>query len=88
MYNMNELKRKINSDSLVEKCRKNKKDFTRNRKLQAKDLILFTLNNRGKTLKMELYDYIKEFNLEEVWIYVKFLDTFFREFLIFGPLHI
>lgn len=66
MYNMNELKIKINSDSLVEKCRKNKKDFTRNRKLQAKDLILFTLNNRGKTLKMELYDYIKEFNLEEV----------------------
>lgn len=66
MYNINELKRKIDSDSLVEKCRKNQKDFTRNRKLQPKDLVLFTLNNRGKTLKMELYDYIKEFNIEEV----------------------
>ena len=66
MYNINALKRKIDSDSLVEKCRKNQKDFTRNRKLQPKDLVLFTLNNRGKTLKMELYDYIKEFNIEEV----------------------
>ena len=24
----------------------------------------------------------------EVWIYVKYLDTFFREFFILGPLHI
>lgn len=66
MYNINELKRKIDSKNLVEKCRKNQKDFTRNRKIQPQDLILFTLNNRGKTLKMELYDFIKEFNLEEV----------------------
>lgn len=32
MYNINELKRRIDSDSLAEKCRKNQKDFTRNRK--------------------------------------------------------
>ncbi len=66
MYNISELKRKIDSDSIREKCRVKQKDFTRNRKLQPKDLILFTLNNRGKTLKMELYDYITEFNLENV----------------------
>lgn len=64
MYNINGLKREIDSDSLVEKCRKNQKNFTQNRKLHTKDLVLFTLNNRGKTLKMELCDYIKEFNLE------------------------
>ena len=66
MYNINELKKKIDSYSIIEKCRKNQKDFTRKRKLQPKDLILFTLNNRGKTLKMELYDFINEFNLDEV----------------------
>lgn len=65
-YNINELRKKINSDSIVEKCRKNKKDFSRKRKLNPKDLILFTINNRGKTLKMELYDFIQEYNLEDV----------------------
>ena len=41
-------------------------DFTRNRKLSMQDVIYYTMNNRGKSTKMELYDYWKEYDLERV----------------------
>lgn len=65
-YNIEKLREGINSEKLTELCRKNKRDFSRRRKLKPKDLILFTINNRGKTMKMELYDFMQEYNLEEV----------------------
>ena len=65
-YNMNKIRNEINSDNIYQLSRKNAKDFTRNRKLTSKDLIYYSINNRRKTTKMEIYDYIKEFNLEEV----------------------
>lgn len=66
MYNINELKKEIDSDNIYEKCRKRDKDFTRNRKLTPRDLIYYSINNRGKTMKMELYDFIEQYNLNEV----------------------
>ncbi len=66
IYNLKKLKESVNEDDLKLRCRKNSKDFTRNRKLTPKDLILYTLNNRGKTTKMELYDFINEYGLEKV----------------------
>lgn len=65
-YNMEKMKESIDDENLNSRCRKNDKDFTRNRKLTPKDLIFYTLNNRGKTTKMELYDFIKQYNLDEV----------------------
>ena len=65
-YNIIKAKESIDSEELNVRCRKNAKDFTRNRKLTPKDLILYTLNNRGKTTKMELYDFIKEYDLKSV----------------------
>lgn len=65
-YNIDKLREKINSEKINELCRKRKKDFTRKRKLNPKDLILYTINNRGKTMKMELYDFIQEYNIEDV----------------------
>lgn len=65
-YNINEIRKKINSNNIINQCRKNDNDFTIKRKLLPKDLILFTINNRGKTLKMELYDFIQEYNINEV----------------------
>lgn len=53
-YNINETKERIYNDKLENKCRKNQKDFTRKRKLTARDLLLYTINNRGKTTKMYL----------------------------------
>lgn len=65
-YNIGKFRESINCDELNVRCRKNEKDFTRNRKLIPKDLILYTLNNRGKTTKMELYDFIQEYKIDEV----------------------
>ena len=66
MYNINRLKKEIDSDSIYGQCRKNEKYFTRNRKLTPRDLIYYTINNRGKTTKMELYDFIEQFELKKV----------------------
>lgn len=66
MYNIIKVKESINCDNLNIRCRKLEKYFSRNRKLTPKDLILYTLNNRGKTTKMELYDFIQEYNIENV----------------------
>lgn len=65
-YNIRKFRERINCDELNIRCRKRDNDFTRNRKLKPKDLILYTLNNRGKTTKMELYDFIQEYKIDEV----------------------
>lgn len=61
MYNIIKLKESIESEMFNFRCRKRKKDFIRNRKLTPKDLVYYTLNNRGKTTKMELYDFRQEY---------------------------
>ena len=66
MYNVDKLKKEINDNSIYKKCRKKEKDFTRNRKLTPKDLIYYLINNRGKTTKMELYDFIEQYDYENV----------------------
>ena len=66
MYNVIKFKESIDCDNLNIRCKKRENDFSRKRKLTPKDLILYTLNNRGKTTKMELYDFIQEYNIEEV----------------------
>lgn len=65
-YNINKLEESIESDNIILKCRKKSTDFTRKRKLTPNNLILYTLNNRGKTTKMELYDFIKEAGIDDV----------------------
>ena len=65
-YNIIKIKESIDCNNLNQRCRKQAKDFSRNRKITPKDLILYTLNNRGKTTKMELFDFIREYNIDEV----------------------
>ena len=48
------LRLKINSKELPDKYKYSKKYFTRNRKISCKDIIYFTLNKRGLSLKMEM----------------------------------
>lgn len=56
-YNIDKVYERINNPNLVLTCRKNQKDFTRIRKSTPVDLIMYTLNNRGLSSKMELYDF-------------------------------
>ena len=65
-YNINKLEKEIKDESIYGKSRKKQQYFTRNRKITPQDLIYYSLNNRCKTTKMELYDYIEQFNLNEV----------------------
>lgn len=65
--NIDNLKRKINDkEFLVPICRKCDIDFSRNRKLTPKDLVLYNINNRGKTTKMELNDFLEKCNMDDV----------------------
>ena len=65
-YNVSKIRKEIKDGEIYNKCRKSIKDFTRNRKITPRDLIYYSLNNRGKTTKMELYDFIQEYSLDEV----------------------
>jgi len=47
-------------------AKNNDKKFTRKRKMTMKDMILFILNNKGKTLTLELNEYMKKNNKEEI----------------------
>jgi len=42
------------------------KDFTRDRKINATDIILYNMNNHGKTTKMELYNFIQKVEKEKI----------------------
>ena len=55
--NINEIIDIINNDSFKNKCRINEKAFTRERKLKCKDLVLYELNKRGLSTKMEILNF-------------------------------
>lgn len=59
-------KRLIKSDEIIEKSRKKKEDFTRNRKITPKELIYYNLNRKGLTSKMEIEEFIDICNIEEI----------------------
>ena len=51
------LKEEILGEELLKVGRMNKKHFTRNRKITFSDIIFFTLNKRGLSLKMEMSNF-------------------------------
>ena len=65
LKNFEETKNRINSMDIKNRARKSPENFTRNRKLPP-ELILYILNRRGLTTKMELVDFIKEAKIPEV----------------------
>ena len=60
------IRKKIDSKSFVKSCRISEKDFTRNRKLPFKSLILFMLNIIKQTLQKELTHFVSLFGGEKV----------------------
>ena len=65
-YNIKFIREQIVSDEIKIKARKKAKDFTRDRKLKVKDIILYNLNKRGLTTKMKLEDFVKICDKEDV----------------------
>lgn len=56
-YNSKKVNERVLDEELKFRAAKFAKSFSRNRKSSANDLILYTLNNRGYSTKMELYDF-------------------------------
>lgn len=56
-YNVNEIKAKIETSKFINYCKNNKKDFTRNRKMTPKDLVLYQINKKGLSTKMEILNF-------------------------------
>jgi hypothetical protein len=55
--NIEKLKEEIIKNEFIIKCRRNEKDFTRNRKVMPKDIILYELNKKGLSTKMEIINF-------------------------------
>ncbi len=56
-YNVNETKKRIDSEDFITYCKKAKKDFTRKRKLTPQDIVLYQINKRGLSTKMEILNF-------------------------------
>ncbi len=55
--NIEKIKKEIKKEELIEKCRKNVKNFKRKRKVTPHDIILYELNKRGLSSKMEIINF-------------------------------
>ncbi len=55
--NIEKIKKEIKKEELIQKCRKNVKNFTRKRKVTPHDIILYELNKRGLSSKMEIINF-------------------------------
>lgn len=56
-YNINETKIRIETNEFIKYCKNESKDFTRNRKMGAKDLVLYQINKKGLSTKMEILNF-------------------------------
>ena len=57
------MKKKVKKEAIL-----NGNKFTRNRKINLKEMILFILNNKGKTLTLELNEYMTKQKKFKIWI--------------------
>lgn len=64
--NIENINNHIHSKELVSKCRITATDFIRNRKMSASDLILYQLNKRGLSSKMEIRNFNKINDVQKI----------------------
>lgn len=64
--NIEKLKIEINREKFLDKCRINEKDFTRKRKITPPDIILYELNKRGLSTKMEILNFNNINNVQNI----------------------
>lgn len=57
IYNVNEIKSRIENVKFINYCKNSEKDFSRNRKITPKDLVLYQLNKKGLSSKMEILNF-------------------------------
>ena len=63
---INIIKEKIEAKEFIEKCRINDKSYIRKRKINPKDIILYELNKKGLSTKMEIINFNNINNVKEI----------------------
>lgn len=69
MYNeyfIKEIKNKIQNIDTVINYKNTKSDFIRNRKMNFEKVVLYGLNKRGLTTKMEIEDFTELINMTDI----------------------
>lgn len=64
--NINILKEIIEKESFISLCRINKNDYIRKRKINPKDIVLYEINKRGLSSKMEIINFNNIKNVQEI----------------------
>ena len=64
--NINIVKTEIYSNSFNSKCRINEKDYIRKRKVTPRDIVLYELNRKGLSTKMEIINFNNINNIQEI----------------------
>ena len=65
-YYINKLKDKIQNNITKEIYRNNDKYFIRNRKMNFEKVVLYSINKRGLTSKMEIEDFTNLINMVDI----------------------
>jgi len=65
-YFINKIKNKINNAKTKINYRNNDNDFTRNRKMSFQNVVLYNLNKKGLTSKMEIEEFTKQVNMMDI----------------------
>lgn len=64
--NINIVKTEIYSNSFNSKCRINERDYIRKRKVTPKDVVLYELNRKGLSTKMEIINFNNINNIQDI----------------------
>lgn len=64
--NIELVKREIVTKGFIDKCRINDTDFTRKRKVMPADIVLYELNKRGLSTKMEIINFNDINNIQDI----------------------
>lgn len=65
-FNIENIKREINRNDFIKICKINDKDFIRKRKVMPKDIILYELNKKGLSTKMEIINFNNINDIQEI----------------------
>ena len=65
-YFINKIKEKINSKQTKINYKNNDNDFIRNRKMSFQNVVLYNLNKKGLTSKMEIEEFIEQVNMMDI----------------------
>lgn len=65
-YFVNKIKNKINNNQTKINYKNNDSDFTRNRKMSFQNVVLYDLNKKGLTSKIEIEEFTEQVNMMDI----------------------